>query len=176
MGVVTNWILVFSYFLHAVATITWIGGLALLVIVVWPAARDRLAAQTPDGALLAFFDQLRRRFTPLSNLSLIVLLATGLVQMELNPHYTGLFQITDDWGRAILGKHLVIIAMIVISAMLQWRVAPDLERTTLLARRSQQADDRARLESIQRRERRLAALNLILGLIALFLTAVAIAV
>jgi len=176
MGTATNWVLAFSYFLHAIATVTWIGGLALLVIVVWPAARERLAAQTPDGALLAFFDQLRRRFTPLSNLSLIVLLGTGLVQMELNPHYAGLLQITDDWGRAILGKHIVIIAMIVISAIMQWRVAPALERATLLARRSQANGERVALEQLQHRERQLAALNLILGVLVLFLTAVAIAV
>ena len=176
MSTVTNWVLAFSYFLHALATITWIGGLALLVVVVWPTARERLATRTPDSVLLSFFEQLRQRFTPLSNLSLIVLLATGLLQMELNPHYAGLLQINDDWGRAILGKHIVIVAMIVISAIMQWRVTPALERATLLARRSQGPDERAILENIQRRERQLAALNLILGVIVLFLTAVAIAV
>ena len=177
----TNWLLVLAYFLHALATVVWLGGLALLLIVVWPAARDRLAAQLPDGALLTFFDTLRRRFTPLANLSLIVLLGTGLLQMELNPHYTGLLQINDDWGRAILGKHVLIVAMIVISVIMQGRVVPALERATLLARHARSVSgaeaEKATLiqENIQRRERQLAALTLILGLVVLLLTAVALA-
>ena len=31
-------VLAISYFFHLLATIIWIGGLALLVLVVWPAA------------------------------------------------------------------------------------------------------------------------------------------
>lgn len=163
----TNWVLAISYFLHGVATIAWIGGLALMVIVVWPIAR----LENEQHALL--LDSIRKRFTPIANLSLLILLGTGIVQMEVNPHYTGLLQITDDWGRAILLKHLAFIVMIVISAIMQWQVLPALERATLLRKRGKDVPDLARL---QRRERQLLTINLILGVIVLFFTAIAVAV
>ncbi len=168
-----QWTLAFCYFLHSVATVVWLGGLALMVIVVWPAARTFIGAQESGGALLTLLDGVRRRFTPLANLSLIVLLVTGLVQMELNPHYDGLLQITGDWSRAILAKHVVILGMILVAGLMQWWVAPALERATLLIRRGKEVPD---LAVWQRRERRLTALNLILGVIVLFFTAVAVSV
>ncbi len=165
-----QWTLAVSYFLHLVATVTWIGGMALMLLVVWPTARSLLAAQDESGTLLRFFEQLRKRFTPFANLSLIVLLVTGLVQMELDPHYDGLLQITSDWSRAILFKHVAVLGMIVVGGLMQWQINPALERASLLARRGK---DTPELPALQRRERQLTALNLALGVIVLLFTAVA---
>src|SRR5947199_8041127 len=37
-----TWILALSYWLHMIATIVWVGGLALMALVVWPGARAAL--------------------------------------------------------------------------------------------------------------------------------------
>lgn len=156
------------YFIHLIATVTWIGGLLLMVIVVWPAARQALAAQDQSGALLRLMDALRKRFTALANLSLIALLVTGVLQMGGDSHYKGLLVVEDDWSRALLIKHIAFLGMMIVGGVMQFAVAPALERATLFARKGKDAPDLTRL---QRRERQLTALTLILGVIVLLFTA-----
>lgn len=168
-----NLVLALSYFLHLVATIIWIGGLALLVVVVWPAAARLRSANTDLGAALRFLAALRTRFNPLANISLIVLIVTGLIQMASNPHYKGFLQISDDWARAIFAKHIAVLGMIVVGVALQAWVGPALERASLLRMRGGSTTD---LERLERRERLLTALNLVLGVVVLLFTAIATAV
>jgi uncharacterized membrane protein len=168
-----NLTLAIAYFIHLVATIVWIGGLFLMVIVVWPAARRAINAQDQSGALLKFMETLRRRFTPLANLSLIALLVTGLIQMSIDPHYKGVLVIDDDWSRALFIKHIGFIGMMIVGGVMQFAVMPALDRASLLARKGRDAPD---LERLQRRERQLTALNLALGLVVLLFTAIATAV
>src|SRR5262245_39812682 len=68
-------ILAVSYFFHLIATIFWIGGLVILTVMVLPEARRVLGANPQFYTLLS---RLRKRFFPLSNLSLAVLIVTGL--------------------------------------------------------------------------------------------------
>ncbi len=165
-----KWLLALSYFLHMVATVVWIGGLVLLVVLVWPEARALLSRTDHSGTVLELLDRLRKRFYPLANLSLVVLIVTGLYQMDQNPHYDGLLQLTNAWTRAILLKHVAVLGMLVIGLVMQWGVGPALERATLLARRGKDSPD---LERLRRRERQLTALNCGLGLIVLVFTAIA---
>lgn len=161
--------LAISYFFHLVATIVWIGGLALLVLVVWPAI-GRVLADDP-ARQAALFAALRKRFDPLANLSLVVLVVTGLLQTSGDPNYTGLLVFNSDWSRAILFKHIAIAGMIAIGAVLQLGVAPALERAALL--RAAGKDDPTEAARLARRERRLNAFNLGLGLLVLAFTAAA---
>ncbi|SRR5581483_842222 len=165
-----QWLLAFSFFLHLVATVVWVGGLLLLTLVVWPEARALLARQDQSGLLLDFLDRLRKRFYPLANLSLVVLIVTGLFQMDQNPHYDGLLQLTNDWTRAILLKHVAVLGMLVIGVAMQWGVMPALERAMLLVRSGRESPD---LDRLRRRERQLTALNCVLGIVVLIFTAIA---
>jgi uncharacterized membrane protein len=70
-------ILAISLFFHLLATVVWIGGLIITTILVWPEARNALQ-ESP--ALYTLLTRLRKRFTPVANLSLAVLLATGMFQ------------------------------------------------------------------------------------------------
>jgi uncharacterized membrane protein len=160
-------VLAISYFFHLIATIVWIGGLALLVLVVWPAARTLDGDPRQADLLMA----IRKRFDPLANISLIVLIVTGLFQTSGDPNYGGLLIFDNDWSRAILLKHIAIIGMVVIGVILQLGIAPAMERLALL--RAGQQDDPAEEARLMQRERRLNALNLALGLLVLAFTAVA---
>jgi uncharacterized membrane protein len=159
--------LALSYTLHLLATIVWVGGLVLLSILVWP----NLLAH--DSAIVEVLARLRQRFYPLANLSLIVLIVTGLYQMTRNRHYDGFLKIDSDWAWAILLKHIAVLGMIVIGAIMQWGVLPALDRQILLVKMGKASPD---LDRLQRRERQLAAISSILGVLTLVCTAVATAV
>ena len=166
----TQWLLTISFFVHMIATVVWIGGLVLLSVLVWPEARKALARADQTGALLDFLDRVRRRFYALANLSLIALWVTGLFQMDKNIHYDGFLQFTNDWSRAILLKHVAVLGMMIVGGAMQFGVLPALDRASLLARHGKDSPD---LERLRQRERRLVAINCVLGLLVLFLTAVA---
>jgi uncharacterized membrane protein len=96
-----------------IATVVWIGGLVTMALVVWPGLRRALG---DDEALARTVEAIDRRFRPLANLSLIVLILTGLVQMNANKNYKGFLNFDNLWAQAILLKHVAIIGMIVVGA------------------------------------------------------------
>jgi uncharacterized membrane protein len=164
-------ILAISYFFHLVATVVWVGGLVILVILVWPEAR-RVLEDSP--ALYTLLTRLRQRFAPMTNLSLAVLVVTGLIQMTADPNYDGVLQFTNDWSRVILLKHIAIAGMFICGLALHYWVTPALERASLLAQRGKgDAKDWARL---RRNEVRLTWLNVFLGILVLAFTAWATAI
>ena len=160
------WALSLTYWLHMLATVIWIGGLATLSILVLPAARQAL--DIADYAKL--LTGIRRKLDPLGWLSLAVLLGTGLFQMSANPNYQGILAVNNQWAVAMLLKHIVFLLMAGISAYLTWGVLPKLSR---LALRQAQDQDTSESKSLRQREATLMQINLILGAIVLALTAVA---
>jgi uncharacterized membrane protein len=166
VSVPPDWALTLAYWLHMLATVTWIGGLVALNTLFIPAARGNLAAE--DYARL--LDRIQRRLDPLAWLSLAVLTATGLFQMSASPNYEGFFQFTNRWSQAIFAKHLVFLAMTGVSAYLTWGLLPGLRRIALRRARGLDAPE---MENLEKRERMLLRLNLILGIAVLGLTALA---
>lgn len=162
-----TWILALSYWLHLIATIVWVGGLALMALVVWPGARAVLGPGPELGELIR---RLQNRFNPLAWLSLAVLIVTGLTQMSANKNYDGLLRITNPWTVAILAKHLVVGAMIVIGLYMQMALQPELGRLALLESHGRAAPD---ADKLRRREMNLTRLNLFCGVMVLGLTAIA---
>ena len=161
-------ILAFSYWLHLIATIVWIGGLALTALVVWPVAQRTLEAPQ----LAALMEALHRRFTPLAYLSLGVLIVTGMIQLVGDKNYMGALQFTNTWSQVILVKHLCVGAMIAISVYMNMSVEPALRRLALLETRQPQTVAGAIAVLCQRRAR-LTQINFACGLLVLLLTAVA---
>jgi uncharacterized membrane protein len=159
--------LTLAYWLHLIATILWVGGLALIALVVWPVARAALG----DGpALAGLMLRLQQRFAPLSWLSLAVLVVTGLIQMSASDNYDGLLQISNPWSAAMLAKHLAIGGMVGLGVAQQWLVLPELGRLAVLRAHGRETPKAA---ALQRREVLLTRLSLALGVIVLGLTALA---
>lgn len=167
MRAMPTWVLALSFWLHMVATIIWVGGLALLALVVWPGARAVLGSGPQLAALLR---ELQRRFTPWAWGSLAVLVATGMMQMAASEHYDGFLKIDSPWALAILAKHLALGGMVAIGAYMQWALQPELTRLALLEAHGKTVGDP---EALRRRELTLTRLNLICGLLVLALTALA---
>jgi uncharacterized membrane protein len=160
------WALTLAYWLHMLATVVWIGGLAALSILVIPAARAALDLQAYSNLL----DSLQKRLDPLGWFCLALLAGTGLLQMSANPNYHGFLAIDNRWAVAILVKHLVFIAMIGLSIYMTWFLLPGLRRAALKQSRGQDAPEAG---SLHRQEILLMRFNLVMGVLVLALTAVA---
>ena len=124
--------LTLSLFLHITATVIWIGGILLITFLVLPEFNRALKQQTARYQLLR---RLRRRFTIIGNLALATLIVTGLLQMSNDPNYDGLLSFDNRWSQALLLKHILIIVMAATGLILQFGLAPALERTSLLLER-----------------------------------------
>lgn len=161
------WAIAAAYWLHMLATVIWIGGLTALAAFVLPAARRSLSAAAYSDLLTS----VQRRFDPLSWFSLVVLIGTGMFQMSASPHYSGFLTVESRWAAAILIKHIVFLGMAAVAAYLTWGLLPKIRRLALL--RSQGASKAEDLARLEHREVRLLQLNLVLGIAALLLTAIA---
>jgi uncharacterized membrane protein len=162
------WALTLSYWVHLLSTVVWLGGLALMTLIGWPAVRKK-AVTTEQWALL------HRRFTPWANVSLVLLWVTGFIQMTADANYQGFLAVNSLWSQAILIKHIAVIAMMAFGLYIQWRLQPALGRLALLEQKHPRraADER---EQLAQKEVRLLRLNLVCAAAVLFFTAVATAV
>ncbi len=151
--------LALSLFFHIAATVIWIGGILLITFLVVPELNQVLAEQP---ALNQILRRLRKRFTIVGNLALATLIVTGLLQMSTDANYEGLLRFSNRWSQALLLKHILIIAMALCGLLLQFTVAPALERASLLRERG--GDDADEWRRLGGRERRLTVIIAILAL------------
>jgi uncharacterized membrane protein len=154
------------YWLHMLATVSWIGGLMTLAVIVLPAAR-----RTLDGAAYsAFLGRVQERLQQVGWMSLLVLGGTGMFQMSANRNYNGFMAIDNPWAEAILAKHVVILVMVGISAYSTWGLMPALRRNAML-RAAGRTVAEADVSRLARQERLLLGLNLAFSALVLALTA-----
>lgn len=158
--------LALSYFAHLIATVVWIGGLITLTVFVWPETKRALAN---NPAIYAFLTRVRKRFVPLTNLSLVVLVFTGFFQMTASKYYDGFLALENDWSRLMLLKHIAIFGMVICGLVLQYSVTPALERAGLLLEHGKGSPDE--WAKLRQREVRLTWLNVALGVAVLGFTA-----
>ena len=161
-----SWALALTYWLHLFATVTWVGSLAGVSLLVLPAMRRSLDAETQ----LIFIEALQRRLEPIAWFSMSLLLVTGLFQMSVNPHYDGFLSTSTQWSLAILTKHLLGIVMVVVSAIQTWEVIPAIRRAIIKSRKSKNTEE---LDVLRRREILLLRMNFGLSTLILLATAFA---
>ena len=161
-----TWALALVFWLHMLATVTWLGGLAAIAILVLPAAKLTLK----PAEQLAFISAIQRRLEPLAWFCLSLLIVTGLFQMSVNPHYDGFLSTSGQWSLAILTKHTLVVVMVVVSAIQTWEVLPSIQRAAI---RAQKTGDPAELRVLRQRERLLLRVNLLLSMLILAATALA---
>ena len=159
------WILVFSYWIHLLATVIWLGGQALIALVAWPALRRG----TLDGNQ---WWQLQQRLLPWINASLVILLITGLIQMTNDTNYSGFLVMDNLWAWAILLKHLAFLGMVAITVYLQAILYPAISRLQLLSQTLAETE----ADKFQQQGIRLLRLNLLCAAAVLFFTALATAI
>ncbi len=167
MDTIPLWALALAYWLHLLATVVWVGGVALMALLIWPGARAVLGAQAAT-----FLHTWHQRFNPLAWLSLAVLTGTGMVQMAANPNYDGLMRVENTWSVAIFVKHVAVIGMVAAGLIQQQVVQPALNRLLWLQARGQ-ATSTAEAQRWQRHETALMWLNVACAMVVLACTAIA---
>jgi uncharacterized membrane protein len=163
----STWAVAFVFWLHMLATVAWLGGLAAIAILVLPAARRVLK----PADQLAVISGIQRRLEPLAWFCLAILIVTGLFQLSVNPHYDGFLSTTGQWSLAILTKHSLVVIMIVVSAIQTWEVLPAIRRGLVRIEKGQ-VDD-AEVKRLQKQETLLLRLNIGLSILILAATAFA---
>jgi uncharacterized membrane protein len=161
---VTPQLLATSYLVHLVATVIWIGGIVFMAFVVTPATQS----EPGSSRLLA---AIQRRFTPIANLSLIVLIVTGMVQLTANPNYIGFLNLSSTWAKVIFLKHIAVGGMILVGMYMNLVFQPDINRMAMLL-----ASGRAKSEdtaALTRRQSQLSQINMVLAMVVLLFTAIA---
>ena len=162
------WILAISYWIHLLATVVWLGGMVLMAIVALPALRKGTLADNQ------WFD-LQRRFFPWANVSLVLLLFTGFVQMTNDSNYSGFLTVDSVWAWAILLKHIAFIGMVAIMAYVQFVLYPGMDRLQLLGDKRPLLAETEQTK-LSRREIMMLRLNLACAVLVLLFTAIATAV
>jgi len=160
------WALALTFWLHLLATVTWVGSLAAISFLILPAMQRSLAPETQ----LVFIEAMQKRLEPIAWFSMSLLVVTGLFQMSVNPHYDGFLSTSTQWSLAILTKHLLGILMVVVSAVQTWEVIPAIRRAIVKSKKSENAEE---LDSLRRREILLLRLNFGLSVLILLATAFA---
>lgn len=160
------WALALTFWLHLLATVTWVGSLAGVSFLVLPAMQRSLDPETQ----LIFIEAMQKRLEPIAWFSMSLLLVTGLFQMSVNPHYDGFLSTSTQWSVAILAKHILGIVMVVVSAIQTWEVIPAIRRAIIKSKKSNNADE---LNALRRREILLLRMNFGLSTLILLATAFA---
>jgi len=165
MATPSAWILAILYWLHMLATVTWIGSLAAINLLVLPASTRTLKLVDQ----LSFIAALQKRLEPLAWFCMGLLLVTGLFQLSTSPHYDGFLNTSTQWSLAILIKHGLAIIMVVVSAIQTWEVLPAIHRTLMKKEKAGEGD----LEKLQKKELLILRINLLLSALILAATAYA---
>ena len=114
---VINW-------LHLIATVTWIGGIFLNILAIFPAAMGSMDRPTMGRFLNAY----TKRFQVISYVSIGILVITGAIMMLFSPNFEGVFGFSSLWSKFLLLKHIFVGALIVWGIYISKVLNPKMER------------------------------------------------
>jgi putative copper resistance protein D len=161
---VTPELLAASYLVHIIATTVWIGGIVFMALVVMPAVEGEAGC----SRLLA---AIQKRFTPIANIGLVVLIVTGMVQLTANSNYAGFLNFSNTWAKAILLKHVSVGGMVLAALYMNLVLQPDINRMTMLLTSGKAKPEET--AALSRRQSHLMQINVVLSIIVLLFTAIA---
>lgn len=160
------WALSFSYWIHMIATVIWLGGLITVTFVLLPFIQKKMAGEEKEKIL----SSLQNYLNPLGWLCLFILVGTGMFQMSAHPSYQGFLAIDNDWAVALFIKHIFIILMVITMGYLTWFVLPGLKRIALKQKLGKEIDHFEVLR-YRNQERFILWTNSILAILVLIFTA-----
>lgn len=144
---------------HLTAAIIWLGGIAFILIVALPSAKQVL--QGGAGGLMG---EITRRFTPMANLSILFLFLSGILLMAINGNLSGEL-LKGGSGAAMLFKILLFLLMAGVHFF----------RGKVLAPRIAKIQSDSEKAGLQKLSLNLVWLNLGSGLMVLLLSAFVVA-
>lgn len=150
-------ILVLCYWLHLITTVVWIGGIFFILFITIPSAKQVLGAEA--GKLMG---ETSKRFIPLANYSIIVLIITGVALTAVSKQFTIIENFRNTWSSNLIVKHVLVLGMIAVHFYRGYVLAPEIART-------EPASEKA---SLQKLSLNLVKVNFFLGLIVLLFSGI----
>ena len=160
------WILVLSHFIHVMGTVVWIGGILMTLLVILPGSKTALESQPMVGKLMK---EVTKRFTPLANISILLLIATGIIIFYYDKNHTSLLDLENRWHVMIALIHFVVATMIIIHFYRGLILNPKIEKSSSKPNETQPA--RLKKFSLD-----LVKVNFALGIVVLLLTGISISI
>ena len=150
-------ILVVSYWLHLTATVVWIGGIAFILFIAIPSAKQVLGADA--GKLMG---EISKRFTPIANYSIIFIIVTGVALTGFNKQFSGIGNVGNSWSLTLIMKHVLVFVMVAVHFYRGLILAPKIARTETVSEKT----------SLQKLSLNLVKVNFCLGAIVLLLSGI----
>jgi uncharacterized membrane protein len=160
------WILALSHFIHFIGTVVWIGGILMTLFVILPGSKTALESPPIVGKLMK---EIAKRFTPIANISIILIVVTGIIIYFYDKNYTFFSDLENRWNMVIASKHVFVAAMIFIHFYRGLILNPKIERF------SSQPNEK-QISKLKKISLDLVKINFALGIIVLLLTAVLISI
>ncbi|MBI1811372.1 MAG: DUF4149 domain-containing protein [Nitrospirae bacterium] len=150
-------ILAVSYWLHLIATVIWIGGIAFILFIAIPSAKQVLGADA--GKLMG---EISKRFTPIANYSIIFIVVTGAALTGFNKQFSGIGNFGNSWSLTLIMKHVLVFVMVAVHFYRGLVLAPKIARTETVSQKT----------SLQKLSLNLVKVNFCLGVMVLLLSGI----
>ena len=163
------WVLALSHFIHFIhfiGTVVWIGGILMTLFVILPGSKTALESPPIVGKLMK---EIAKRFTPIANISIILIVVTGIIIYFYDKNYTFFSDLENRWNMVIASKHVFVAAMIFIHFYRGLILNPKIERF------SSQPNEK-QISKLKKISLDLVKINFALGIMVLLLTAVSISI
>ena len=150
-------ILIACYWIHLIATVVWIGGITFILFIAIPSAKQVLGGEA--GKLMG---EISKRFTPIANYSITLLIVTGVVLTAVNEQFLGIGNLGNNWSLGLIGKHVFVLGMVAVHFYRGLVLAPRIARTEPASKKA----------SLQKLSLNLVKANFCLGLIVLLFSGI----
>lgn len=161
-------ILSLSYFFHLLATVVWIGGIIMILFVVLPGAKIALESAPIVNRLMK---EMGKRFTPMVNISIPVLIFTGIIIAYYDKKIISFLDISNPWNVVSFLKHFLVILMIIFHFYRGLILNPKIGRLSSQINESLETSFlSSQVIRLQKLSLNLVKTNLVIGLIVLLLT------
>ena len=152
---ITNIIL---YWLHMIASVVWIGGIAFILFVLIPKTKQILGQEA--GMLIG---EISKRFKLFADFSIIILIITGIGLSVINMPTSNHVISRDNWTILLIIKHFLVLLMVLIH----------LYRNMILAKKIKNESVSNKKVFLQKLSLNLVKLVFIFGLIVLLVSVIA---
>lgn len=159
-------ILALSHLLHVLGTVVWIGGILMTLLVILPGAKAALESAPMVGKMMK---EVAKRFTPLANISILILIATGIIIFYYDKNYTSFLDTKNRWNALIAIKHFLVAIMIIIHFYRGLILTKKIEKSFSKSNEMQ-------IAKLKKLSLDLVKANFVLGIIVLLSTAVIISI
>ena len=148
---VTTWV-------HLLAAVVWMGGIFFILYVALPVAGKTL---DQPGKIMG---PLSKRFVPLANISIFLIIASGIIMSIASHEFTGDSRLSGLRAQSLVVKVLLVVIMASIHFYRGLILGPG------IARLSSEGGHPEKVQKLQTLSLNLVKINFLLGIIVLLLT------